>query len=109
MFDDDDTTELVAECLADAAAFECSAEELRLAATALARDLSDMLPEGQAGVLTAAVPLAITYLDGSDLEAGPFAAALGQLHQLHELHGRRSRPGRGPAFALPDESGPLAA
>jgi hypothetical protein len=109
MLDDDDTTELVAACLADAAASECSAEDLRLTATALARDLSDMLADEPAEVLAAAVPLAIIYLDESDLEAGPFASALGQLHQLHELHGRRSRRRPGPAFVLPDESGPMAA
>jgi len=106
MLDDDDTVELVAACLADAAACECSAEDLMLTATALARDLTDMLPAGRSEVLEDALPLAVTHLDDSDLDAGPFAAALGQLHQL-----RASAPLRavGSAFAPPVGPDQLAA
>jgi hypothetical protein len=106
MLDDHDAVELVAACLADAAAAACSAEDLMLTATALARDLTDMLPEEQSEVLEAALPLAVTYLDESDLEVRPFAAALGQLYCLR---GNSALRAHGSGFATSHDSDQLAA
>ena len=70
---------LCAQCLAEAAAFEGSPDDLALTVVALARDLADTQRAEATILLDLAWSEATVLLDGSDLEADSFAGALDRL------------------------------
>jgi hypothetical protein len=79
---DPEVMELCARCLAGAAAHQGSEDDLALAATALAADLSDTRRADAGALLDAASRRAAAHLDDSDLDGHAFAGALIGLARL---------------------------
>lgn len=79
---DPELLELCRDCLIGTVLDAASAEDLRLAAIALSRDLADAQRPEARELLIAATRDAVVVLDASDIDADGFAEALSRLAWL---------------------------